>query len=184
MPTKQKMKRIEDPNHIRFLTFSCYKQLPLFNNDRIKDAFVDHIHNTRNTTGCHLIAWVIMPEHVHLLIWPDTQRAPVSRVGWLLKRSFSKRVIQRWKELNAPILPTIQTSKGAYRFWQHGGGYDRNIISQHELDEKLNYIHHNPVKRGLVRSPIDWTWSSARRYAGVHEGTIPIDPACRPNGET
>jgi len=180
MSRTPKMKRIEAPNHIRFLTFSCYQQLPLFNNDRIKDAFVDHIHNTRINTNFHLISWVIMPEHVHLLIWPDIERAPVSKVVWHLKREFAKMVIGRWNELDAPILTKLRTTQGKIRFWQHGGGYDRNIISQLELEEKLHYIHQNPVKRGLAPTQTDWPWSSASWYAGCREHTIPIDPPTKP----
>ncbi|MBO6740547.1 MAG: transposase [Phycisphaerales bacterium] len=180
MSRTPKMKRIEAPNHIRFLTFSCYQQLPLFNNDRIKDAFVDHIHNTRTKTNFHLIFWVIMPEHVHLLIWPDIERAPVSKIVWHLKREFAKKVIGRWNELDAPILSKIRTMKGEFRFWQHGGGYDRNITSQLELEEKLHYIHQNPVKRGLAPTQTDWPWSSASWYAGCREHTIPIDPPIKP----
>ncbi|MEX0876034.1 MAG: transposase, partial [Phycisphaerales bacterium] len=173
-------KRIEASNHIRFLTFSCYQQLPLLKNDRIKYAFVDHIQATRNTTNFNLIAWVIMPEHVHLLIWPDIDRAPVSKVVWHLKRAFARQVIERWKELNAPILSSIRTPEGNHRFWQHGGGYDRNIVSRHELEEKLHYIHQNPVNRGLVHRSIDWAWSSARWYAGMTDNTISVDPVLRP----
>lgn len=174
------MRRIEALNHIRFLTFSCYQQLPLFNNDRIKDAFVDHIQTTRSKTNFNLIAWVIMPEHVHLLIWPDIEIAPVSKVVWHLKRTFARTVIARWKEIDATVLKRIQSTNGQYRFWQHGGGYDRNIISPHELEEKLHYIHHNPLKRGLVENQADWSWSSARWYAGRTELTIQIDPVTKP----
>ena len=68
-------------------------------------------------------------------------------------------------------------SKGRLRFWQAGGGYDRNIRDEEEMLEKARYIHANPVRRGLVDSPADWKWSSARWYEGVRDGELVIDPA-------
>ncbi len=174
------MKRIEHSNHARFLTFSCYQQMPLFKNDAIKDAFVEQIDKARQKTSFHLLAWVIMPEHVHLLIWPKVSEFPASKVSWWLKRDFACRVITRWRELDASILENIQTPGGKHRFWQHGGGYDRNIVDGHELMEKIRYIHANPVRRSLVARPEEWKWSSARWYAGMREGGLTIDKAERP----
>ncbi len=174
------MKRIEQENHARFLTFSCYNRLPLFTNDTIKDLFIDHLESTQERTNFHLLAWVIMPEHIHLLLWPKLPEFPVSKITWHLKRSFAKQVINRWRDLDAEILNQLTTPTGQTRFWQHGGGYDRNIHSPEELNEKINYIHTNPVRRGLVNNPTDWAWSSARWYAGIKDNSIPIDEPRKP----
>ena len=90
-----------------------------------------------------------------------------------LKGGFARLVIGRWKELDAPVLHRIRQPNGRFRFWQMGGGYDRNVRDEAELFEKIGYIHNNPVQRGLVGSPLDWRWSSARWYAG-HRETSPI----------
>ncbi|MBM91750.1 MAG: hypothetical protein CMJ35_09090 [Phycisphaerae bacterium] len=180
MSTHRKLKRIESPNHIRFITFSCYRRLPFFQNDLIKDAFRDHLIHTRAKLGFHLHAWVIMPEHVHMLLWPNLERADVTTINWHLKRTFAKHVIERWQELDAPILQDITTPSGTNRFWQHGGGHDRNIFTEYELQQKIDYIHMNPVVRGLVARPIDYKWSSMNWYAGHRENTIPIDPIRKP----
>ncbi|USN99913.1 MAG: transposase [Phycisphaeraceae bacterium] len=174
---RKRLKRIEHPNHVRFLTFSCYRRLPLFDNDSIKDAFVEHVGACRARTNFLLHAWVIMPEHVHMMIWPDLPEFPVPKVTWTLRRGFARTVIGRWRELGAPILDRLRSPDGRIRFWQPGGGYDRNIIGGDELDEKVGYIHENPVRRGLVSRPTDWAWSSARRYSGDREGQLHIDPA-------
>jgi len=70
-----------------------------------------------------------------------------------------------------------RTSNGkvAYRFWQRGGGYDRNLRSDRDIHEKIAYVHDNPIRRGLVERAEDWPWSSLRAH---HEGVdepIPID---------
>jgi len=174
------MKRIEQENHARYLTFSTYHQLPLFNNDQIKDAFVNQLQSTREKTGFHLLAWVIMPEHVHLLIWPKLPEYPVSKVSWTIKRNFAKHVIKRLHELDADILKELKTPNAQTRFWQRGGGYDRNIHSQDEINEKISYIHMNPVRKGLVEQAEVWTWSSAMWYAGIRDGSIPIDQIRKP----
>jgi putative transposase len=180
MPTQRIRKRIDAPNHIRFITFSCYRRLPLFQNDLIKDAFRDHLNETRYKLGFHLHAWVIMPEHIHLLVWPDLDRGDITKINWHLKRPFAKRVINRWKELDASILNQITTPAGSHRFWQQGGGYDRNIFSNEELQEKINYIHTNPVARGLVKHPAEYPWSSMNWYEGDRDHTIQIDPIRKP----
>jgi putative transposase len=62
-----------------------------------------------------------------------------------------------------------------FRFWQRGGGYDRNLWSKDEIVEKLEYVHNNPVRRGLCKTPADWYWSSAAHYAGLGESPVPIE---------
>jgi len=117
-----------------------------------------------------------MPEHVHLMLVPNLPRCPVPAILKELKEPFARAVISRWKSLGAPILTRLVDSRQQTRFWQRGGGYDRNIVSEKELFEKLSYIHTNPVTRGLVERPTDWKWSSARAYAGEADVLIKVEP--------
>ncbi len=181
MPPRKSLRRIEHPSHVRYLTFSCLHRLPLFKNDAIKSAFIDHLDLTRDRTRFRLLAWVIMPEHVHMLIWPSLPEHPVADVTSRLKREFARKVVTRWRELNAPILTKLTDADGRTRFWQPGGGYDRNIVSEHELREKIDYIHANPVRRGLANFPTDYSWSSARSYASDRNATLRIDPISKPS---
>ena len=159
-------KRYETLGELRFLTFSCYHHLPLFNNDAIKDEFVRALDNARRRTNCRIIAWVIMPNHVHMLVAPSLPLHPIPVFLNCLKRPFARKILKRWKELRAPILGRLTDRLGRLHFWQVGGGYDRNICSEAEYDEKFDYIHWNPVQAGLVDDPVDWRWSSAPWYAG------------------
>ncbi len=61
------------------------------------------------------------------------------------------------------------------RFWQPGGGYDRNVIERHTVQEMIDYIQANPMRRGLVQRAIDWRWSRARWYAGIRPVPIEMD---------
>ncbi len=92
-------RRFDIPHHARFLTFSCYKRHTLFANDRIKNAFVAHLIKTREETRFRLLAWVVMPEHVHLLIEPRLPAFPVAVVLSRLKGGFANRVLGRWRKL-------------------------------------------------------------------------------------
>jgi putative transposase len=153
--------RYEIPGHARLLTFSCQHRLPLFTNDTIKDAFTDRLADAMDRHRFRLSAWVVMPEHVHLLPLPDHDTAGVPTILKSMKSGFAKAVIARWRRMcpPPPILDRL-THNGQTRFWLKGGGHDRNVYSQHELFEKIHYLHQNPVRRGLVEHADDWRWSS------------------------
>ncbi len=156
--------RFDRPGQTRFLTFSCYRRLPLLGDARTRDAFVEHMESQRVRLGFRVIAWVVMPEHVHLIVLPtDGVIGPVLRG---VKQGFGRDMISRWRGRDALVLERLIDPRGAVRFWQRGGGYDRNVRDLEELREKIVYIHRNPVRRGLVQREEEWAWSSARDYRG------------------
>jgi putative transposase len=150
------------------LTFSCYQRLPLLGTPALKRVFLDALGRARGKGSFELIAWVIMPEHLHLMVrpMPGLRWAPVA-AG--LKTSVGMRILNRWKRINAPILSRLYDARGDLHFWQPGGGFDRNVRRDDELEKEIHYIHNNPVERELVKKPTDWTWSSARFWAARHE---------------
>ncbi len=174
-PHRKRMRRFEDVRRWRYVTFSCHRRLQLLGNARIRDLFAASIARARQRCGFTLRAWVIMPEHVHMILSPQRREWPLAKILLSIKQPVAQVVIARWRELNARILQSITLADGRARFWQAGGGFDRNIRDQAELDREIAYIHANPVKRGLVENPTDWAWSSARWYAGIRDGQIPID---------
>jgi putative transposase len=161
------LRRREVPGQARYLTFSTFQRLPLFQNDAIKDAFVEQLATIQRQLEFPLFAWVVMPEHVHLLLLPRPPRVTVTAILLPLKRGLAARVLARWRQLHAPILRAVADRAGEQHFWQAGGGYDRNVFADGELEEKVRYVHNNPVRRGLVATAVDWPWSSARWYAGL-----------------
>ena len=177
---RKQLKRYEIPGHARYLTFSCFKRQPLLDHAGARNTFADQLHLARVRLGFQICAWVVMPEHVHLLIWPRLPEAPTPKILRTLKQGFAQTVIRRWHNFDARILNRVADPAGHPRFWQRGGGHDRNIHSEDELREKINYIHNNPVARELVERPIDWVWSSARWYEGMRDQSLRIDPIERP----
>jgi putative transposase len=172
LPPMKNMQRFDEPGTARFITFSCYRRLRLFDNDRIKDRFVERFVEFAALKRVDVLAWVVMPEHVHLVLFPEPADA-ISAFLSSLKRSFATEVLRRWRELDAGILPRLRDRRGDPHFWQLGGGYDRNVVGD-ELLEKIRYCHLNPISRGLVASSVDWRWSSARAY---ETNAQPGDPA-------
>ena len=169
------MRRWEGAGGARFVTFSCQRRLALLGRAQIRDVFVEALEIARKRHGFELFAWVVMPEHVHLLMRPKSGSL-LSDALRSLKTSVAKRVLRRWLELDAPVLEKIRTPRGELRFWQKGGGFDRNVRDLEEFCREVRYIHRNPVERGLVGRPEDWRWSSVRWWLGDRDGVLPCDP--------
>jgi putative transposase len=167
MELRRKDMRRRENGTARYCTFSCYQRLQLLGTASIRDAYIETLAEAQSRFGFELIAWVVMPEHVHLLVLPRSSSSPLSATLAWMKGVFAQRAIGRWRDLQATVLPRITRANGERRFWQAGGGYDRNIYSRDELVEKINYIHWNPVERELVREPRDWRWSSFSAYQGT-----------------
>jgi putative transposase len=141
----------------------------------------------RSKIDFDLWAYIIMPEHAHLLVWPR-EATTVSEILRLVKLPVAKRTLL-WAQGHhafasksmAPaamlreMADTAPDGRTSYRFWQRGGGYDRNLWSPEEIHEKIHYIHANPVRRGLVERLEDWPWSSYRAWADGDESPVPID---------
>jgi len=171
---RKRLHRIENPGDARFLTFSCEQRLPLLGSPVLRDAFAAQLQSIQSCDAFDLLAWVVMPEHVHLVLLPRLPEWTVDRILKAIKQPFAQRVINRWRSLDAPILPRITDASGRVRFWQRGGGYDRNVRIDGELIEKIRYIHASPVRRGLVERMEDWEWSSARWYEGDRSSGVTI----------
>jgi putative transposase len=159
------------------LTFSCYKGQAFFSRERTCAFLAEAIHKARNKHPFDLWAYVFMPEHVHMLIWPIPDQSTASEIRHCVKQSVARRAIAFLREHNPQGLRFLATGQKhtQYRFWQDGGGHDRPLHAGTLLRRVAEYYHANPVRRGLVVSPEDWYWSSARDWAGMGPGPIPVN---------
>jgi putative transposase len=123
-----------------------------------------------------------MPEHVHLLLWPREEVYSISRILASIKQPVARRILNHVRARNPDDLGLFATGQKdkAYRFWLDGGGYDRNITTLNVLRSSLDYIHRNPVRRGLVQTPEQWKWSSFRFWAGLSDEYGLVDPETFP----
>jgi len=123
-----------------------------------------------------------MPEHVHLLVFPNHVSYDISTFTRAIKQPVSRRAMRYLEKHDPQWLPKLTRTRGKRTerlFRQSGGGYDRNIVEPNALHATVDYIHENPVRRGLVDKAIDWSWSSARYYVGFREEEkerVKIDP--------
>ncbi len=195
---------------VHFLTAKTFQNTPFFNDPTCALIFCEELEAARVRYAFHVLAFVVMPNHIHLLLWWDTEAQPdltISRVAWAVKGMAARRIVQYLKsnevgeqfrnragdgmavaypELANPqhtpahrlplLLKPVLESKNQphyrnwrYKIWQQGAGYDFNIYTPHKLQEKVTYIHANPVRAGLVSSPEEYPWSSAAHYAGIGE---------------
>jgi putative transposase len=149
--------RYRHTGNFHFLTFSCFHRLPYLGSAAARDLFLDALERTRLRYRFVVAGYVVMPEHVHLLIG-EPQRCDVSGAMHALKLSVSMRCAER-------------------PFWLPRY-YDFLVHNHKKRIEKLRYMHRNPVVRGLVEKPEDWPWSSFRHYATGVEGAVEIESQC------
>ncbi len=178
--------RFDEPGHVHFWTISCYHRLQFFHDDGMKLVAIEALRLLQSTLGICLVGYVIMPEHVHVLIYPHTKHTdvpiPIGNVLQIFKQYIGRhgkerlRVVWRsqqclWSE------PLNRWAQGSHRNKKvmNTRGYDRNISTESKLHEKLDYCHKNPITRGLVSIAADWKWSSYRFYEFGDRSLISMD---------
>jgi putative transposase len=121
-----------------------------------------------------VIGYVVMPEHVHLLI-SEPDRGTSSTVMQVLKQRFARRVLReiRRRRCSAQTVLWQEVLDGGH-VWQRRY-YDFVVRTERKRVEKLRYMHRNPVKRGLVLEADQWAWSSFRRYAYGEHGLVLVN---------
>ncbi len=128
----------------------------------------------RERYGFSLVGYVVLPEHMHLRISEPAKGTP-STVLHVLKQRVSRQLRNRRRTAAAQLrLPFPHCDSALTQFWQRRF-HDFNVWSHKKKIEKLEYMHLNPVKRGLVMRPKDWPWSSYSFYAGRDDGLIRMD---------
>ena len=174
---RKKCRRYNLPGHAHELTFSCYHNRAFLSSERTCQYLADSIVRARKRHHFDLWSYVFMPDHVHILICPRKSDYSISQILLSIKQSVSRKAIIYLRKHNPRGLKLLATGQKQqpYRFWQAGGGYDRNISSTQTIINTVRYIHNNPVRRELVSSAEQWYYSSARDWQGLANGPIPID---------
>jgi len=178
IPHRKQCRRYDNFGDSHCLTFSCFQRRPFLRSERARSWLGDTILTAKTKHPFDLWAYVIMPEHVHLVIWPHEQTR-ISSVLKAIKLPVTRRALN-WVSSRAPgFLARMEdrqpNGKVSHRFWQRGGGYDRNLRTERDVHEKIDYIHANPLRRGPVVDLADWRWSSWHAYNGGTDLPIPVD---------
>lgn len=151
------LRRFQQAGDLHFITFSCFRRQPLLATAKAKRTFEQTLERVRCWYDLFVTGYVVMPEHVHLLV-SEPERSTLAVVIQMLKQITSQKIV-----------PTAKTPLWQVRY------YDFNVWTAKKRIEKLRYMHRNPVKRGLVERPEDWEWSSFRHYATGAEGVVEIE---------
>lgn len=161
---QQRPRAYNEAKQAHELTFSCYHRYRFLEKDRTCRWLADAIRLACGALEYSLWAYVFMPEHVHLIVYPRRTRYDTSELLAAIKEPVSRRAIA-FLEREAPEwLERIRTRHRetfVHHFWQIGRGFDRTIENGRTLRNMIDYVHDNPLRRRLVSDPRNWTWSSA-----------------------
>lgn len=197
-----KLLRFNDYNYIHFLTTKTYNNIKLFNNENNCLILINIFINLREKFKFKLLGYCIMPDHLHCLILNKiNSRYNISFIMMMIKgtsarainlanRAGAKPPASRYPQsnryaqnshnrlgegmINQERLGEGSASPSTHCFWQKSF-YDFPIYSDKKFQEKLNYLHNNPLKAGLVTDPKDYPWSSYQNYFLENNKLISID---------
>jgi putative transposase len=167
-----KPKRFYGAGDLHFITCSCYRRQPLLGTPRRRDLFLTVLERVRRRYQFVVVGYVVMPEHIHLLISEPREKNP-SIVMQALKLGFARRALAEEKRKRNPAQDRL-FDYASQHIWQKRF-YDFNVWTEGKRIEKLRYMHRNPMKRGLVSSPELWKWSSFRAYALGEPGPVKVN---------
>jgi putative transposase len=172
-PMPHNLKRITGRGDLHFITFSCYQHGNFLASTRNRNIAVRILGEVRARFKFALVGYVLMPDHVPLLINEPRGSSP-AKVVQVFKQRVSRKVRGKTRAAKTQLrLPFPDDAGSPLRFWQRRY-YDFNVYSRSKLHEKLDYMHSNPVNERLVAHPNQWPWSSWSAYVGK-TALLPID---------
>lgn len=172
MPTG--LRRLSGSGYLHFITSSCYRRRPLLGTPHRRNLFLKILEEVRRSYRFAVIGYVVMPEHIHLLI-SEPDRGTPSTVMQVLKQRSARRVLRELRARTDSTQGSLwQDTLDTSHVWQRRY-YDFLVRTERKRVEKLRYMHRNPVKRGLALEPQQWGWSSFRWYAYGESGAVLVN---------
>ncbi len=173
MKSRYKVKDTEFPY---FVTSTCVDWIPIFRNESYAELLLKNISFYQAKYEMIIVAYVIMPEHFHMIAACDQLSKSLQSLKSYTAKKFlemlgkekDQSTLTRFKARKSP-----HKTKSEYQFWQEGF-HPKQISNNLILRQKIDYIHMNPVKRGLVELPEDWKFSSAEFYKTGKQTEIEI----------
>jgi putative transposase len=159
-------------HHLHFITCSCYRRLPFLSRAHSRDRFLSILEQVRERYRFVVVGYVVMPEHIHLLITEPEVGNP-STVMQVLKQRTARALLPKRRRKNPRQASLFGEESPKRAFWQERF-YDFNVWTSKKRVEKLQYMHRNPVKRELVESPEEWRWSTYRFYFLDEAGPVRV----------
>ncbi len=171
-----------DQHYAYFVTWTLVDWLPLFAEHCYRQIILDSLCYLRTHKKTQLNAFVVMATHVHAMLWPDAG-VNLSDVTRDFKR-FTSREISREAQRygSSEILAAFEEARkenraqevSSYQVWQEGS-HPEAIFTEKFARQKIDYIHVNPIRAGLVTRADEWSYSSARAYYFGEDTYPPTD---------
>ena len=178
-PKRTHRRNYNESGHAHVLTFSCYRGFKFLTAERTCRWLAEAIESARRDFDFALWAYVFMPEHAHLIVWPRRKIYDIADIRHAIKSPVGQKSIRHLERETPEWLPQITRVRGGKSermFWQSGGGYDRNIDQPATLSKEIDYVHLNPVRKGLVERAEQWKWSSAAWFMATGVSPLAPDP--------
>lgn len=167
--------KFHNPEGVYFVSFAVVEWLDVFTRNEYKNIILESLQYCQKEKGMEIFAWCIMTNHVHLIFRSIKGQKPEMLLGDF-KRFTSKAIVQAIKDnpqesrkmwLLEQFLKAGAKSSNVdkYQFWRHDNK-PIELWSNKVINEKISYIHNNPVEEGLVFYPEDYVYSSAKDYSG------------------
>src|SRR5580704_3116797 len=169
MPNR--LHRYYGAGYLHFITTSCYQRRALLGSRQNRNLFLEVMEQVRRRYHFVVVGYVVMPEHVHLL-FREPERGNPSVVMQAIKQGFARRLLGRLRANRDPRQGDLwNQSLNPQHVWQRRF-YDFVVRTYEKRQEKLHYIHQNPVKASLALEPWQWPWSSAPDYLRGESGPV------------
>lgn len=165
-------------NVFHYLTFVTFMRVPIFKSDDICRFFIESLKETNETLPFKLVAYVIMPDHVHLIINPVG--CDIKAVGKMIKGKCAKKVLD-WLKANSYFESLNKLRRVTPHKRNHSFSVCQKSIKSIDLEsqrfvlQKSNYVHMNPVRARFCDHPAKWKWSSFRAYLPHEPGETPVE---------
>lgn len=166
--------KIIEKDKLYFLTLQVVEWIDIFTRQTYRDIIIDNLKYCQSEKGLEIYGYVIMSNHIHILA-----RASLNNLSEILRdfKSYSTKVIiqkikespesrKRWLLSQFKIAASRNSKNKFYQMWTNDN-HAEIIYSNKFIQQKLNYIHMNPVKAGIVSNPVDYLYSSARNYSNL-----------------
>ncbi|MCK5051341.1 MAG: transposase [Candidatus Cloacimonetes bacterium] len=174
---RSRYKFVDSENSPYFLTFTVIEKIPVFTNSKYCDVIIENFEFYRQKRGLQTFNYIIMDNHVHVIM---SHNKDISKVVQDFKKYTAKLILELlhtdsryWIKSLMKIFKKPYKTKSTFQFWEEGS-HPELIQGQKMFNQKAEYIHNNPVKRGLVSEDRDWYYSSARNLYGL-ENPFKVD---------
>jgi putative transposase len=165
---RKSIRHFDTPSGVHMLTFSTLRRQPLMLLPGVNEFVAASIDRACERHQYRLLAFVFMPEHIHLVVHAEPEASRVSALLYAMKHPASHRVNRPLEGRSDPACRRIEARRSGRivrRLWQAGPGFDRNLSKRETVRKAIEYVHANPLRRELVAHPSEWRWSSWRVYA-------------------